>query len=848
MKRIIGSLFILVIIFSNVSAQEGKRITVDFNKGWKFMLDSVHDYSKLSANINSWRTLNVPHDWSIELAFDSTSPTGTGGGALRGGMGWYTKEFIIPATDSSKNISIHFDGVYCRSTVWLNGHLLGYRPNGYISFAYDLKPFLNFGKTNILVVKVNNNEQPNSRWYSGSGIYRKVWLQKTNKIAVADWGTFITTSLVSNASAKVTINTKISADKYFGAYSWKVIVFDAQGNLVSQQEQLTMQTTIATRQRVGGSRMTKNPAKHVNAQPLLIGDRLPVSGYAEDQKLNSDHAHVNYFDIKLPHLWSVESPYLYKAVTQVIKNSKVIDETETTFGIRTFKFDIDNGFFLNGKPLKIRGVCNHHDLGSLGTAFNYRAAQRQLEILKAMGCNGIRTSHNPPAPELLDLCDKMGFIVMDESFDMWEKGKNKTDYHLEFVEWHKKDLEDQVMRDRNHPSVFIWSVGNEVQEQWGDSTDESGKRIVTDLVNIVKRLDSTRPTVTANNEVNPWAKLFKAGVTDLNGYNYNHKIWDGVLERWGRKPFIVTESVSALQTRGHYDMPSDSMRVWPTRWDEPLATGNADLSCSAYENCYAPWGSSHEQTLKVFEKLKHVSGMYVWTGFDYLGEPTPYPWPARSSYFGMVDLAGFPKDAYYLYQSVWTNKPVLHIFPHWNWQPGKTVDVWAYYNNADEVELFLNGKSLGTKKKEGDDLHVFWRVEYTPGIVKAVSKKDGKVVLTREIKTAGAPAKIVLSADRKLINADGNDLSFITATIVDADGVMVPDAANLIQFAVTGNAAIVGTDNGSQTSMESFKADQHKAFNGLCLAVIQASEKAGNITVKATAKGIQAATVNIVAK
>lgn len=826
MKRIIGSLFILVTIFSNSSAQQGKRVTQDFNKGWKFMLDSVHDYSKLSANISSWRTLNVPHDWSIELPFDSTSPTGTGGGALRGGMGWYTREFTLPATDKGKNISLHFDGVYCRSTVWLNGHLLGYRPNGYISFAYDLSPFLNYGRKNIIVVKVNNNEQPNSRWYSGSGIYRKVWLQKKNPTGIVDWGTFITTAEVSSGSAKINISTKINGPQKWSVSSSVYTVYDQAGKMVVQKKETFFNSAGGTLKK-GADAATIKRREQMNA---------------------ADNNYAGSMVIKNPQLWSVESPYLYRLVTQAMDGNTIIDETETTFGIRTFKFDIDNGFFLNGKPLKIRGVCNHHDLGSLGTAFNYRAAQRQLEILKAMGCNGIRTSHNPPAPDLLDLCDQMGFIVMDESFDMWEKGKNKTDYHLEFVEWHKKDLEDQVMRDRNHPSVFIWSVGNEVQEQWGDSTDESGKRIVTDLVNIVKSVDSTRPTITANNEVNPWAKLFKAGVTDLNGYNYNHKIWDGVFERWGRKPFIVTESVSALQTRGHYDMPSDSMRVWPTRWDAPLATGNADLSCSAYENCYAPWGSSHEQTLKIFEKLKHVSGMYVWTGFDYLGEPTPYPWPARSSYFGIVDLAGFPKDAYYLYKSVWTNKPVLHIFPHWNWQPGKTVDVWAYYNNADEVELFLNGKSLGTKKKEGDDFHVFWRVEYTPGIVKAVSKKDGKVVLTKEIKTAGAPAKIVLSADRKLIKADGNDLSFITATIVDADGVMVPDADNLIQFAVTGNAAIVGTDNGSQTSMESFKADQHKAFNGLCLAVIQAGEKAGNITVKATAKGLQAATVTIVAK
>ncbi|MBC7424713.1 MAG: DUF4982 domain-containing protein, partial [Ferruginibacter sp.] len=547
-------------------------------------------------------------------------------------------------------------------------------------------------------------------------------------------------------------------------------------------------------------------------------------------------------------LWSIDAPYLYKAVTQIIVRGKIIDEYETTFGIRTFKFDIDNGFILNGKHVKIRGVCNHHDLGCLGTAFNVRAAQRQLEILKAMGCNAIRTSHNPPAPQLLDLCDKMGFIVMDEAFDMWEKGKNKLDYHLEFVQWHKKDLEDQLLRDRNHPSVFIWSVGNEVGEQWGDSTDVSGNRIVADLVKIVQSLDTTRATVTANNAISLTSKLLPGEPTSLIGYNYNHNAWAGVFARWGRKPFISTESVSALQTRGQYDMPSDSIRRWPTRWDAALATGNANLTCSAYENCSTPWGSTHEETLKVFENQQHVSGMFVWTGFDYLGEPTPYPWPARSSYFGIIDLAGFPKDAYYLYQSVWTDKPVLHLLPHWNWKPGQTIDVWAYYNKADEVELFLNGKSVGIKKKQGDSLHVMWRLKFEPGTIKAVSRKNGKVVLTTEVKTAGPAYKIELMADRSTISAGGEDLSFITVKVVDKAGNLVPDAGNQIQFNVSGAGSITAVDNGNQTSLESFKDNKRKAFNGLCLAVIRSNNTGGNIIVKATAMGLQPAEVKLVSK
>lgn len=805
MKKFSSLLFFICSICCSASAQRTKE---SFNNNWKFTIDSTQDYSQLKANIQSWRTLNVPHDWSIEFPFDSTSPTGTGGGALRGGMGWYTKEFTLPITDSGKNIFIDFDGVYCRSSVWLNGHLLGYRPNGYISFEYLLNPYLLYNKKNIIVVKVNNNEQPNSRWYSGSGIYRNVWLQKTNKMALANWGTFIITSAVTNTSATVIMTSIVKHEKAENSHAIKISVYDSLGNIV---------TAIET----------------------------PVNDGASTDT-TSEHGTV--LSIKNPHLWSIENPYLYKVVTQIIVNKKVVDATATNFGIRTFKFDIDNGFILNGKKVKIRGVCNHHDLGCLGTAFNTRAAERQLEILKAMGCNAIRTSHNPPAPQLLDLCDKMGFIVMDEAFDMWEKPKNKFDYHLEFKQWHKKDLEDQILRDRNHPSVFIWSVGNEVPEQWGDSTDTSGKRIIKDLINIVQNLDSTRPTVTANNDISTTSKLLPGEPTTLIGYNYNHNAWAKVFDRWGRKPFIVTESVSALQTRGHYDMPSDSIRRWPTNWDKPLTNGNKDLSCSAYENCSTPWGSTHEETLKIFEKEQHVSGMFVWTGFDYLGEPTPYQWPARSSYFGIIDLAGFPKDAYYLYQSVWTDKPVLHLLPHWNWKAGETVDVWAYYNDADEVELFLNGKSAGVRKKTGDSLHVMWRLKYEPGTIKAVSRKNGKIVLTEQISTAGPAYKIELISDRKIISSGGEDLSFVTVKVVDKNGNLVPDADNLIQFNVSGAGSVTAVDNGSQTSMESFKDTKRKAFNGLCLAVIKANNTKGNIVVKATGAGLQTAEINIVSR
>jgi beta-galactosidase len=799
----IKKLSFALLLFVCAAAIAQTRTTTSFNSNWKFYLGNAKDPQSATFNDASWRSLDLPHDWSIELPFDSTSPTGTGGGALRGGLGWYRKTFTVPETTKGKKVFIDFDGVYMNSEVFINGHSLGVRPNGFISFRYDLTPYLHYGnEKNVVAVKVDNSKQPNSRWYSGSGIYRNVWLTTVNGIFVDQWGTHVTTPQVNEQSANIVLTTTVNnAKAENGIVVVKTSLYDVSSKVVA-----TSSNNIA----------------------------VPQNGTTNT---------TQQFTLTKPNLWSVDRPYLYRAVTQVVENGKVIDEYTTNFGVRYFNFDVDKGFFLNGKHLKIRGVCDHHDLGCLGAAINTRALERQLQILKDMGCNAIRTSHNPPAPELLELCDRMGFVVMDEAFDMWKKEKNPYDYHLYWDEWHKKDLTDQILRDRNHPSVFIWSVGNEIMEQWDKDADTLGAGILRELVGVVKSLDDSRPTVTANNEPNSYNALLKANAVDLIGYNYHHKVWDSAIVKWYRKPFIVTESVSALQTRGHYDMPSDSIRRWPSQWDKPLTDANADLTCSAYENCATPWGSTHEETLKVFEKLNHVSGMFIWTGFDYIGEPTPYPWPARSSYFGIIDLAGFPKDAYYLYQSVWTDKPVLHIFPHWNWTPGKIIDVWAYYNNADEVELFVNGKSLGVKKKTGNDLHVMWRTTFVPGTLKAVSRKNGKVVLTKEVRTAGAAAKITLQVDSKSIKA-GNDLSFVTVRIEDKDGNLVPDASNDVKFKLSGGGSIAGVDNGCQTSMESFKSDHRKAFNGLCLAVVKAA-RAGKVTLIATSLGLSPATVNI---
>jgi beta-galactosidase len=805
MKKFIGLLLVFISTSSSTYVNAQPRTINKFNNDWKFFLGDEPAAIDNSFNDAAWRSLNLPHDWSIELPFDSTSPTGTGGGALRGGMAWYRKTFSLPETDKTKNIFIDFDGVYRNCEVFINGHSLGVRPNGYISFRYDLSPYLKFGKEkNVIAVKVDNSLQPNSRWYSGSGIYRNVWLVKTGKKYVEKWGSYVTAT-VNNKAAAIKIKTTITGEQ--SSYDVVTSIVSKEGKVVASQTQ-----------------------KNINAGKQDVIE--------QELKFNN------------PVLWSIENPYLYKAVTKIISTGKVTDEYTTSFGIRDFVFDADKGFSLNGKSVKIVGVCNHHDLGCLGTAINTRALERQLQLMKGMGINGIRTSHNPPAPELLDLCDKMGFIVMDEAFDMWKKGKSKYDYSVDFDKWHKKDLEDQILRDRNHPSVFVWSIGNEIPEQWSKDKDAAAvQELITELNSIVKKLDN-RPTVTANNEINSGNRLLRANVADIIGYNYNHKMWsaDSVQKRWGKKPFIATESVSALQSRGHYDMPSDSVRRWPARWDLPVQNANADWTCSAYENCATPWGSTHEETLKLFLKNDNVSGMYVWTGMDYIGEPTPYPWPARSSYFGIVDLAGFPKDAYYLYQSLFTKKDVLHLFPHWNWKQGQTIDMWSYYNNADEVELFINGKSEGIKKKLNDDLHVMWRVQYVPGTVKAVSRKNGKVIAVKEIKTAGAPAKIILSADKKIINANGEDLSFVTIKVVDKDGNLVPDANNLVHFQVKGEGFIAGVDNGYQADLSSFKGDNKKAFNGLCLAILQAKQKAGTIQLTATADGLLPATVTVITK
>ena len=801
MKRLSSLFLVIMAIACGATARE----RINFDKGWRFALADSVQMSALDYNDSKWHTLNVPHDWAIEGDFSASAPSGNSGGALPGGIGWYRKTFTVDNADKGKMMYIDFDGVYMNAKVWINGTLLGQRPYGYSSFRYDLTPYIIYGGKNVVAVRVDNSDQPNSRWYSGCGIYRHVWLNKTARIHVAHWGTHV-----------VAEGNKVKVD----------VTVDNPDNA-----KFAVRNTLLDR------------------EGRVVGKAMGIKSVIKVSK---------------PKLWSCESPYIYTLRTEIVAGGKVVDTYETTTGFRTFKFDAAKGFSLNGKSMKINGVCQHHDLGCLGAAINEDALHRQLRILKEMGTNAIRCSHNPPAPELLAMCDTMGFIVMDESFDMWRRRKTQNDYARFFDEWAERDLTDLVLRDRNHPSILMWSIGNEVLEQWSSAdadnlTAEQANLILNaghdastlahgeelsvnsiltrNLCAIIRRYDTTRPITAGCNEPDPKNHLFKSGALDIIGFNYHHQWVKDVPKNFPGQPFIFSESVSALQTRGFYMMPSDKVYKAPVEWWLPYQ--DPSFQCSAYDNMHASWSSTHEETWDVVKHNDFVGGQFIWTGFDYIGEPTPYGFPARSSYFGLIDLAGFPKDTYYMYQSEWTDKQVLHLFPHWNWLDGEDIDMWCYYNNADEVELFINGRSQGVKaKKDSHEYHLMWRVKFEPGEVKAVARKDGKVVADKVIRTAGAPAALSLTADRTHFgkNPNGDNLAFITVEVVDKDGNLCPRAEDQIFFDVEGGR-IVGTDNGNPVSMERFKEPKRKAFNGKCLVVV--ATDGGDVKLKARGYQLQ---------
>ena len=788
---------LLIAAFCSVACQA--RDVRLFDEGWLFLLGDEPEMAQPGYDDSRWRRLSLPHDWAIEGDFSATNPSGAGGGALPGGVGWYRKHFRLPATEGERRYYLAFDGVYMNSTVYVNGHEVGSRPYGYSSFEYDLTPYVRPDSDNVVAVRVDNSDQPKSRWYSGCGIYRHVWLTATNPLHIARWGVHV----VTDVGGTVDVELAVSGD--------------ADG----QHRPVFRHTLLA-------------PDGYTVAVTLAKSLR---------QTLRVSH----------PLRWSVDSPHLYTLKSEVLVDGEVVDAVTTRTGFREFRFDAATGFWLNGRNLKINGVCLHHDLGCLGAAVNEDAIRRQLVKLKAMGCNAIRCSHNPPAPELLDLCDEMGFIVMDESFDMWRRRKTRNDYARFFDEWHERDLSDLLLRDRNHPSVLMWSIGNEVLEQWSgvgadeltleqanlllnaghdDSTLAHGEELTPNslltlhLAGIVRKYDRTRPVTAGCNEPSPDNHLFKSGALDLIGFNYHREWIKDVPRNFPGKPFLLTESVSALQTRGYYRMPSDSLFIAPERWDKPYT--DPSMMCSSYDNQRVPWGSTHEETWDIVKHTPYCAGQFIWTGFDYLGEPTPYGFPARSSYFGIIDLAGFPKDIYYMYQSEWTDRPVLHLFPHWNWTEGQTVDLWCYYNDADEVELFVNGKSRGVRsKKDSHQYHVAWRVAYEPGEVKVVARKGGQEVRSSSIRTAGAPARIRLEVDY-----EGETTAFVNAYVTDEAGNLCPWAEDDLRFSVSGGT-VIGVDNGSPTSMERFKADHRKAFFGKALVVIRKDKDAGLVRLEA---------------
>lgn len=789
-----------------------------WDEGWRFALHSDDKPHETTFDDHAWRVLDLPHDWAIEGDFYALNPSGANGGALPGGIGWYRKHLNLNDNDASSHYVLHFDGAYMNTSVYVNGQLVGMRPYGFISFSCDITPYLKKQGDNVVAVKVDNSKQPNSRWYTGCGIYRHVYLMKSSDIRIEEWGVQALTE-VKKGKGKVSLNTKIENP---GGRSRRVIVHQTLWNKAHQMV----------------SKASK--ACQVEAKGATISQLLNVNK---------------------PQLWSLESPNLYTVTTEIEENGRILDRDTISIGLRNVAFDVKKGFFLNGKNIKINGVCLHGDLGCLGTAINEDALYRQLLMMKDMGVNAIRCSHNPPAPELLNLCDSMGLLVMDEAFDSWMQGKTTYDYSIYFKTWAERDLRDMVLRDRNHPSIILWSIGNEVLEQWNktksatvaledvnillnnsrdktllSTTDtlNASAKLTQFLASIVRRYDPTRLISAGCNEVSPNNNLFKSGALDVIGFNYHQKKVADVPQNFPGKPFIMTETVSALHTRGYYRMPSDSLYRWPTHkrpFTEP------SFMCSSYDNSCAYWGSTHEQTWDIVKHTPYCSGQFIWTGFDYIGEPTPFNFPARSSYFGIVDLAGFPKDVYYLYQSEWTNKPVLHVFPHWNWIEGQAIDLWCYYNQADEVELFINGKSQGVRKKSNEhEYHVAWHVTYEPGEVRVVARKNGKQVNEKIIRTAGAPHHIRLTSNRNVLKANGRSLSFVTVEVVDKEGNLCPWADQNIQFSLTGEGKIAGVDNGSPFSLERFQANSRHAFFGKCMVVVQAG-KAPSV-IKLTAKGV----------
>lgn len=733
----------------------------------------------------------------FEGPFNRGADGGSGNGFLPGGIGWYRKTFNVPKSWKNKVIYIEFDGIYMDSDVWINGKHLGNRPYGYSSFSYDLTPHMKFGEeNNVVAVRVNVMQQC-TRWYSGAGIYRNVRLVATEKVFIPQWGTFITTPGISPAEARVRIETRIK-------------------NLQESDAQVKLQTIIFNK----------------------IGEECAKGISEEKIASNGEKTIIQELKVNNPLLWSIEEPNLYVAVSNVYANHKLQDSYTTRFGIRKIEFTDIDGFYLNGKRVHIKGVCLHHDNGYLGSAFHSRAVQRQIEIMKQMGANAIRTSHNPPDPKLLDICDEMGMLVMDEVFDEWRENKTTYGYRRFFDEWAEKDLVAMLHRDRNHPCIILWSIGNEIAEQWQGEPEDAKKRTKF-LADICHREDNTRPVTAAFNVVDSAIEKGMAEGVDIFGINYSP--W-AYAKLKGTRKLIATETASDVSSRGEYNLVLKNGKV--------VIEPKLNNQCTSYDIFAPEWAYPAYESLKAIKEAPWVYGEFVWTGFDYIGEPTPFWWPSVISYFGIVDLCGFPKDRYYLYKSQWTDEPMVHILPHWNWDKFKGMEIPVFiYTNCDSVELFLNGKSLGSKSiAEAKDMRLEWNVVYEPGTLLAIAKNNGKEVCCKQVKTAGKPAKIGLLPDRIEIKADGSDLSYVTIQILDKDGNFCPTANNRVVLSIKGPGEIAATGNGNSVNHAFFNAKEIDAFNGLCLAIIKSGEKPGAIHLSAKSEGLASAEVEIYSK
>jgi beta-galactosidase len=814
----------------SVQAHADMRERSSFNADWRFMKGDPAGVAGAGFDDAAWRKLALPHDFGIEGPFKQEYQ-GETGKLPWWGVAWYRKHFQAPASDAGRRVFLDIDGAMSHATVWLNGQQVGGWPYGYSSFRVELTGQLKPGFDNVLAVRIDNPPD-SSRWYPGGGIYRNVWLVKTAPLHVAHNGIFVTTPVVSADSATIDIQTTV----------------ENQGAATEAQVSTAVYALDAAGRRSGPelARSKTSPlTKTAAGREVMLAQSL---------QLNQ------------PKLWSPRSPQRYVAVTQVFDKGQLVDTVETPFGVRTIAFDAARGFILNGERLAIQGVCMHHDLGALGAAFNERALERQFEILREMGVNAVRTTHNPPAPELLDMADRMGFLIVEEAFDAWKSSKKPNDYGKLFDAWHEKDLRTMVRRDRNHPSVIMWSIGNEIREQ----NQPEGWKMAAQLAAIVRSEDRTRLTTAGFNHIGSGYNGFQTAI-DVLGYNYKPGEYAKFRISAPHIPLIGSETASTVSSRGEYFFP----------FSDDKSKGLSNFQVSSYDLSAPRWASAPELEFQGLDDNPGVAGEFVWTGFDYLGEPTPYnadttnvlnftdpaaqqraakelealskvKVPSRSSYFGIVDLAGFKKDRFYLYQARWRPElPMAHLLPHWNWPEriGQVTPVHLY-TSGDEAELFLNGQSLGRKKRGPRDYRLRWDdVAYQPGTLRAVVYKQGKPWAEDTVRTTGTASRLALSADRSELQADGKDLSFITVTIADKDGRPVPRSSNQVRFSVTGPADLVATDNGDATSLVSFQSPERAAFNGLALAIVKTRPgQAGKIVVRAVSDGLGSATLTLNSK